>query len=735
MSTRLVGPFRIARILALAAVLAVVARFAAADDKPAQQDKKPNPLEELSRKLKEQIAATAGPAWKARMDSHGDPLPDGATARLGTARFRHSSSITCVACSPDGKLIAVGGSDNKARIFDAQSGKEVHLLAGHQHSTFVMPAKPSLADFGAPTGKAGHITAIAFAPDSKVLATGGWDDAVRLWDAATGKQVRSFAAHQSLVSGVAFSPDGKLLASRGGLDGIVRLWDLATGREVRTIENVSRRSGALAFSPDKKTLALGDAKGVSLRDIESGKETKLLEQPAVGCVAWSADGKRLAAGGRDSTLRIWDAAAGTEVCRCEIPKKEPPTQVAFSPDGKELAAAVRENKALIFDAATGKAAHTLDYYWPDAVAWAPDGKAVIFAGDPSALRLWDPKTGKELGQEREGHQSNVTHVAFSPDGKMIVSGGDNLRLWDVGNNKTVHTIPVPGRYVEALALSAEGQVLATGGRDKTVRLWDVKTGKEIHSFKHEGTLRAMAFSPDGKMLATGDLQLNIHFWDLEARKEAGKLKIEATFTDRLSLAFSPDGKTLAVGGALNADWPQGIPSTDPYGIVPVLDKGYPVQLLDVPSGKQSARLDGLQSRIRSLAWSPDGKTLAAASSDGRIALWDVNTKQERLSFLAHPNNLDSAFRSSPCLAFSPDGQSLASVSTDQTLRLWDTTRGIERGQLQAPSRIFAVAFAKDGKTVATGQADGSVLLWDAEFLAIARGRGQRNFSIGHIDLR
>jgi WD40 repeat protein len=706
------------------------------DSNLAAQDKKQNPLEELGKKLKEQIEATAPPTWKARTDAAGDPLPAGAISRLGTARFRHSSSITCVAYSPDGKQVAVGGSDNKARIFDAASGKEVHLLAGHQGSTFVLPARPQLSDFGAPTGKAGHVTAIAYAPDGKLIATGGWDDAVRLWDPATGKQVRSIAAHASLVSAVAFGKDGKILATRGGLDGLVRLWDPVTGKELRTIENVSRRSSALTFSPDGKTLAIGDAKAVSLVDPETGKETKSIAHAGTTCLTFSSDGKTLATGGRDSTIRLWDVATGNEVRRCEPPKKEPPSQLAFSPDGKHLAAAVRENSALIFDTTTGMIAHNFKaFYWPDAVAFAPDGKAVSFGGEPSALRQFEMKSGNELGQQHSGHLSPVTHVAVSANGRWIATGGDGAWIWTAFNGEFLRALPVPGHYVEALALSPDGKHAATGGRDKMVRVWEIETGKETLSYKHEGTLRAVTFSPDGKLLASGDLQLNIRVRDLEADKELQKIKIDATFTDRLSLAFSPDSKTLALGGALNADWPRGIPSTDPYGLVPVLDKGYPIQLYEARTGKELGRLDGLLARVRSVAYSPDGKTLAASSADGRIVLWDLETKKERLGFLAHPDNIDSIFRSSPGITFAPDGKSLASASTDQTLRLWDTVTGTERGRLATGSRTNALTFVREGKNIVTGQADTSALLWDVEFLSTARPLASRNFSIGHIDQR
>jgi len=234
MFNTLLVSFRCARILALALCLALAAsvplRSAGDDKKPDEKkaddkkpddkkpdDKKPDPkksFEEFGKKMKEIIEAGAPPTWEARADLQGDPLPAGVVARLGSSRFRHGSAIPCVAYSPDGKLLATGGTDNRIRLFDAASGTLVRELAGHQASTFVMPEKAGLADFGNPTGKSGPVTALAFSVDSKLLASGGWDDAVRLWDVATGKQVRRIDAHQSSVSAVAFSNDGKVLASR-----------------------------------------------------------------------------------------------------------------------------------------------------------------------------------------------------------------------------------------------------------------------------------------------------------------------------------------------------------------------------------------------------------------------------------------------------------------------------------------------------------------------------------------
>jgi WD40 repeat protein len=697
----------------------------------AAQDRKPSPLEEFRKKLQEQLQAEGGTPLKVGNDSHGDPMPPGARARLGTVRFRHSASIGCLAYSGDGKLLAVGGADNKVRLFDAKTGTTVRLFDAHQNSTFVMPAKPSLADFGAPTSAPGPITALAFSDDSKLLATGAWDDFIRLWDVETGKQVRRIDAHRSQVSGLVFSRDGKVLASRGGLDGLVRLWDPANGKQLHQFETKQGRSASLAIAPNNKTVAFGDAKGIALFDVATGMETKRLEAPkGSGCLAFSPNGDFLASGGRDNTLRIWDLAQGKELCRCLIPKPEPPSHLMFSPDGKQLAAAIRENDVHIYDAATGKPLHRLDHYWGDAVAYSSDGKTLASCGAPSAVRLWDANTGKELFTDVPGHRSAVTHLALTTDGKLTASGGDHLRLWDTASGKSIRQIKIGGGYVEALAIAPDHKTVVTGGRDKVLRFFDVESGKELDQLKaHKGTPRSLAYSRDGKLLASGDVALDIRIWDAVGRKQLNQIKLQGTATDRLALAFSPDNKVLACGGAINADFPRGIPSTDlmSFGLP---GKGFPILLWDAETAKEVGRLEGLSARVRSLAFSPDGKLVAATSADGRLTIWDARKVQ--IVMMAHPEHVDSSFRASPGLAFGPDSKTLVSASSDKTLRLWDAVTGKERGRITAPAGAFnAVAIGPDG-TVVAGSADTSVTVWD---LTAFRPAGKRNFSMGHIDLR
>jgi WD40 repeat protein len=655
-------------------------------------------------------------------DLHGDALPAGAIARLGTLRFRAPSASA--AYSPDGKLLAAGGSDNKIRLLDTATGKIIRELTGHLARTYQPATNPkSPFDLLVSSVGEGNVTSVAFSPDGKVLASGGWDDMVRLWDVKTGDPLRVIFAHKAMVATVTFSADGKFLASRGGLDGIVRLWDPATGAELRKFEGLSKvnpwrfnRDTALAFAPDGKSLAIGDAKVIHLFDPATGKETGKLEAHlSTTTLAYSADGKTLASGGIDGpdkhSLRLWDVAGGKELRRCELPKDEPPISLAFSPDGKHLAAVVEEDDLRMFDTATGKPTLRLPHYWASRVVFAPDGKALVSASGP-VLRLWDPATGKELFSDFEGHRSAVAAVAVSPDGKSIATAGDGVRLWDGATGKPDRRIDAKG-HVAVVAFSPDGKTLAYGGSDRIVHLWDMTTGKstgELNGHKHQ--LCGLAFAPDGKTLASGDVQSTVRLWDVATGKERQTIDVQSG-TESLSLAFSPDGKTLACAGAWNDSSFLPAGGINVQGVVMTPKQGYRVLLWDAANGKELRHFDGLGDNVKSVAFSPDGKTVAAAARDGRIALWDAATGKEKLHILAHPGHRDQEFSPAPCVAFTPDGKVLISAGTDGTARVWDVNTAKELGRFQSPSGGFrTLAVARDGKTAVVGGADTTALVLD-----------------------
>ena len=731
-------PRRTAALLAAAfAVLAVLAPLYSAD--PAQpsppDDKKP--------------AEAKAPA-----DLYGDALPAGALQRLGTVRFRHNA--TAIAYSPDGKILASGGRDNTIRLFDAASGKEIRRLIGHAPRTFSPPADPGnpLDLLVTATGEGG-VNSVAFSPDGKTLASGGWDDTVRLWDVQTGKQIRKIDAHKAMVAHVVFSPDGKVLASRGGLDGTVRLWDPLTGTRLQQFTGLSNINPwrfnfdlALVISPDGKTVAATARDTLVLYDVASGAELKRLPSHVYGItLAYSPDGKLLATGGVDPgddqhSLRILDAADGKELRRCTLPKNEAPTYIAWDPSNNgKFAAVIAEDVMHIFDANTGKEVVPVQHYWPSRVAYAPDGKTLASAGSGPTIRRWDAATGKEI-VEQDGHLGGVAAVAITADGKRVASGGEDVRVWDPAAGRMLAAIPIPGG-VTCLAFAPDGKTLAAGGLGRVVHLWDVETLQPLNEFKpHNNSVRGLAFSPDGKRLAAGDAQSTIRIWDV---KEGGKPLQEIdeqSLTETLSLAFAPDGKTLYCGGAWNDSGfkiPKGTVLKingkevkvdgdfviNLQGVKMTPKDGNYVLAWDAGTGKEVRRLGGLHDAIRSLVLSSDGKTAAAASRDGVICLWDVATGKDRLYINAHPDQTDQAFSASPCLAFSPDGKTLASAGTDHTIRLWDVNTARETGRFVAPDSAFtSLVFSPDGKTLISGGADTGVLVWDVNAAPPPRPKGK-----------
>jgi WD40 repeat protein len=338
--------------------------------------------------------------------------------------------------------------------------------------------------------QAGHsetVTSVAFSPDGKTLASGSLDSRIKLWDVSTGKELRTLIGHR--VTSVAFSPSGQTLAN-GNLDNTIELWDAPTGREgVFPLTGHSSFVTSVAFSPDRKILASGSYDDtVKLWVFSTGKELHTLKghSGGVNSVAFSPDGKILASGSADDTVKLWVVSTGKEL-RTLKGHSDAINSVAFSPDGKTLA--------------SGSADDT--------------------------VKLWDVATVTEL-RTLKGHSSTVNSVAFSPDGKTLMSGsGDTtIKLWDVSTGKELRTLKGHSNAVWAVAFCPDEKTLASGSEDHSVKLWDVSTGTELRTLKADSPV--FAFSPDGKTLASGSADYSVKVWDVSTGKELRPLEVEKT---------------------------------------------------------------------------------------------------------------------------------------------------------------------------------------------------------------
>ena len=582
-------------------------------------------------------------------------LPDNAKVRLGKGKI-HEIKYT-----PDGGRLAVASSLG-IWLYDTVTLEEVTLIAD----------KPRWAE------------SIAFNTTGEWLVSGG--GSLRLWNAKTGEHLRTFIGHTSTIESVAFSPDGKTLAS-AGRDGLAILWEAQTGALLHKLEVRTNLVSSVAFSPDGRTLATGDYDNmVKVWDVRNGSHPQTLKGhwSPVTDVAFSRNGT-LASGSWDSSVRLWNPNTSAVLHELKAPSSTVRC-VAFNSDGSAVAAG-NGSRVEIWNSESGRHLMTLrgHAYSVISIAFRPDGSKLASAGEDGTVRIWDTETWQQEGVISE-HPQWPTSLAFGPDGSSIVTGhlDNSVRLWDPRTGRILNKLTGLRGFGNSVDFNEDGTKIAAAGFGE-IRLWNPKTGELLHRLTGDlGNTRAVAFSPDGSTVASGGgyRDYAIRLWDTNT----GNLLHRLAWHTRevMSVAFSSDGVILA--GA---------------------SKDGTVSLWHTNTGRHLWSLTEHAHELVGVAFSRDGTKMASASTRKAI-LWDAETWQPI-------HTLEGNYNEACVPAFSPDSRTLAWGSSNTSVRLWDVDTGDRLRSMRGHvGSVTGVAFSPGGTSLASASQDGTVLVWDLD---------------------
>ncbi len=636
------------------------------------------------------------PAAEPKRDCYGDPLPEGAIARLGSLPLRPEGGIQSAAFTADGKTLVIC-EPLSLSFWDLATGKCVRRV---------------------PFDRSAPREIKRLSEDAKILMVGDSKNVLHFIDAASGAEQGTLNHSQcgSIWGWPYLSRDGKILAAvhRARVAGnktSIAVWDVENGKLLHEFKEPSLAQvaphGLIALTPDGKQLVLPHADGsLHLVDVAGGKEVRAFEMPpprsrTAGALrfsrlALSPDGRYLAFGGPVTPWTVCEVATGKRVCQLE-PAQSPNQALAFTPNGRFLAVASPFNEIRLIGVLSGKEIRKLPKNKPEhsqLLAFSPDGRTLVEVSSGLTIRLWDVVAGCRL-HPPVGHEAAVQALAFFPDGKRLVSADQSgeLRVWDIASGQTIAQRPL-NHQAASLTVGRDGETVRFACNDRSIHQWDSRTGRDqVRQGVVDGlTTSSLALSPDGRSLAIVILKGGVP----QKRPADSELRLYDLKTNKwIVLPHSP-----------GQSWAGHMRFTPDSRRLAVCFYGGDLRLWDRDTGKlvREFKREAQVSHPIYPTFAADGRSLLV-SMDGRVRIREIASGADRLQIPPVPNSLFS-------LAYSPDARFVASGQRDGSILVYSAASGKQLAQLQSKQGyIHAVAFSRDGSLLASGGANGTILVW------------------------